>query len=114
MGNVGKFTKCWKSWEMYGKFYGKHMGKRWDKTKIKDTLDTIEETHRHQERDGKLPLETPDLCISSCLLVPGRRKAGLGQKNPWYFTKGQGRPLIKSKNISEDGMQDLICGYFIG
>lgn len=29
---------------------------------------------RAQERDGKLPLETPDLCISSCLLVPGRRK----------------------------------------
>lgn len=29
---------------------------------------------RAQERDGKLPPEIPDLCISSCLLVPGRRK----------------------------------------
>ena len=39
-------------------------------------MDKIETTQRRQERDGKLPPEIPDLCISSCLLVPGRRKAG--------------------------------------
>jgi len=59
---------------------------------------------RAQERDGKAPNETPDVCFGSCMLVPGQRKVSVVDE---VCREAPGNLLVLAECLRSHGSEEL-------